>query len=129
MSEAAEILVAARQAGLRVWRVGDQLAIAPARLCPPALLEAIRQNKPALLEALENACCKLPPDCLPWIQVAKQVLAGEFDAGTRSELDSILFGVRGAPHPKCRAAQARLEMLLGRKPHVTQDKHERRSAR
>ena len=46
--------------------------------------------------------------------LARQILAGEFDPGNRSLLESLLIGVRSVPHPLCHQARARLENLLGR---------------
>jgi hypothetical protein len=56
----------------------------------------------------EPACC-LPPDCLPWLHVAKQVLAGEFEGADKSTTQSLTIGLRHIPHPRCREALARLQ--------------------
>lgn len=50
----------------------------------------------------------LPPGCLPWLGVARQVLAGEFDGCDRSTGQSLTIGLRGINHPLCRQALARL---------------------
>ena len=75
---------------------GNYQAPAPA---PPA--------KPQRPEATPS----LPPGCLPWLGVAWQVLAGEFDGCDRSTAESLRIGLRGINHPLCREALARL-------PHV-----------
>ena len=54
----------------------------------------------------------LPPGCLPWLGVARQVLAGEFDGADRSTAESLRIGLRGIPHPLCREALARLPRVL-----------------
>ena len=53
----------------------------------------------------------LPPGCLPWIHIAEQVLAGEFDGCDRSTAESLRIGLHRIEHPLCRKALARL-------PHV-----------
>ncbi len=50
----------------------------------------------------------LPADCLPWLHVARQVLAGEFDAADGSTSESLAIGLRGITHPLCRKALERL---------------------
>ena len=52
MMPAETILTEARRAGLRLWRAGDNLAVAPAHLCPPELAARIRAAKPSLLALL-----------------------------------------------------------------------------
>jgi len=94
MSSAPAILARCRQAGVRLWRDGDRLAIAPARLCPPDLLAEIRASKPRLLAWLEGAALKLRDDEIPWLYVARQILAGEFDGCDRSTAASLRFGLR-----------------------------------
>ena len=108
------ILNRARSLGLQLTIEAGRIAIRPARLCPPELLQAIRREKTALLDLLAEAKnAHLPPDCVPWLHIARQILAGEFDAGDRSLLDSLLIGVRNRTHPACQAARARLEIMLG----------------
>ena len=51
----------------------------------------------------------LPADCLPWLHVARQVLAGEFEGADRSMVASLTIGLRHIPHPRCREALARLQ--------------------
>jgi len=94
MSDTAAILARCRLAGLRVWRDGDRLAIAPARCCPPELLAQIRAAKPQLLAWLEAEAAGLRADEVPWLHVARQVLAGEFDGCDRSTAASLRIGLR-----------------------------------
>lgn len=115
MTPAAEILHRCRAAGLTLRRNGDQLAIKPARLCPPALLSQIREHKAALLVLLDPATARLRPDQQPWVYTAHQVVLGEFDGGERSLLESLWIGVRSISHPSCQSATAKLEAMLGRK--------------
>lgn len=109
MSEVATILDRCRAVGLTLRRDGDRIAIRPARACPGDLLADIRAHKPDLLELLGQGTTS------PWYAVARQVLAGEFDGGHRSLLESVLIGLRSFEHPDCREAVARLEVLLGRR--------------
>ena len=55
-----------------------------------------------------DAAVSLPPGCLPWLVVARQILAGEFDGCDRSMAQSLTFGLRSIQHPACREALARL---------------------
>jgi len=120
MSDPQAILAQARRAGLRLWREGDRIGFAPARLCPPDLLERIRAVKAQLLDLLEAEAARLTPDCAPWLHIARQVLAGEFDGGDRSLLESLHIGLRSIRHPLCESAKARLEAALGHRRGVRQ---------
>ena len=115
MTPAAEILHRCRAAGLTLQRDGDRLNIAPKRLVTPDLLAAIRTAKPALLAVLEAEAAHLPHDCAPWLHIARQVMAAEFDGGDRSLLESLHIGLRSIPHPVCESARTRLNALLGRR--------------
>ena len=105
------ILAQARASGFTLFRKGDGLHVTPTP--PPGLVAALRQFKPGILELLD-AEARLAPDERAWLPVAAQILAGEWDSGTRSEIESVLIGVRGIAHPLCQQARARLETLLGR---------------
>jgi hypothetical protein len=52
---------------------------------------------------------ELAPDCLPWLHVAKQVLAGEFHGADKSMRQSLVIGLRSIRHPDCQAALARIK--------------------
>jgi hypothetical protein len=114
MTPAHHLLLHCRAAGLTLQRNGAHLSIRPVRLVTPDLLVALRAHKPALLLMLEAEAARLPHDCGPWLHVARQVLAGEFDGGDRSLLESLFIGVRSIPHPSCQQARARLETMLSR---------------
>lgn len=109
MSDAGTILESCRAAGLRVERDGDCLVIRPADRVAPELLNAIRAHKPDLLALLDRGAPT------PWRHVARQVLAGEFDGGTRSMLQSVLMGLRGSDQHDHREAASRIEALLGKR--------------
>lgn len=111
------ILRECRRAGLTLARRGDALAVAgPPELRTPDLVAALRTHKRAILAALDLEA--LPPDCRPWVGVARRVLRGEFDAAPRCAWQSLWIGVRAVNHPDCLAARARLEKLLGRQPRT-----------
>jgi hypothetical protein len=110
MCDTQAILAHARLLGLRLEREGDRIAIFPARLCPLALLDEIRRHKPQLLDSLEARAHALPPDCAPWLHVAKQVLAGEFDEADRSTIEAVSIGLRAVKYPSCQRALERLRI-------------------
>jgi len=107
--DAPTILDRAHRAGLRLWSEGERINIAPARLCSSELLAQIRAAKPQLLILLEAKAANIPHDCTPWLHVARQVLAGEFEGADRSTVASLTYGLRRVPHPLCRQALARLQ--------------------
>ena len=114
---AADLLKRCRAAGLTLQREGDGLAVlGPEHLLSPDLVAALRTHKRAILAALDLEA--LPPDCRPWVGVARRVLRGEFDAAPRCAWQSLWIGVRAVNHPDCLAARARLEKLLGRQPRT-----------
>lgn len=100
-----------RGVGLR--RHPDGLGVKAPRRLPPELLDELKRHKEAVLLLLDGAHTGLPPDQAAWLPTAHQVVAGEFDGGHRSLLESLLIGVRSIPHPTCITARARLELLLG----------------
>jgi hypothetical protein len=108
MCDAPAILVEARRNGLRLWRDGTRIAVAPARLCRPDLLAALRAHKQRVLDLLEAEVARLPPDCARWLYVARQVLAGEFDGAANSTVQSLTIELRDIRHPLCQQALIRL---------------------
>jgi len=108
MSDVQTILTRAQRLGLHLEVEGERIAIAPARLCPPELLATIREHKPEVMSLLEAQTYYLPPDCAPWLHVAKQVLAGEFQGCDSSTSESLRIGLRSVTHPICKQALARL---------------------
>jgi hypothetical protein len=95
--------------GLRLEPRGDKLAVIPAQRCPPDFADVLRQHKGELLDFLEAQAAGLAPDCAPWLHVAKQVLAGEFDGlMDNSVRGSLEIGLRSIAHPLCVRALAQL---------------------
>ena len=88
---------------------GDRLAVTPASRCPPDFADVLRQHKRELLDLLEANRQALPMDCAPWLHVARQVLAGEFEGCDRSTAESLRIGLRGIAHPLCRRALEHLQ--------------------
>ena len=98
------IMRAAARSGVRIEPRGNMLALIPKGKCPPDLRVAIRQNKAALLSWFEARSGGLPADCVPWLHIAKQVLAGEFDNADNSTRQSLAIGLRSIQHPQCQKA-------------------------
>jgi len=90
-------------------RDGGKLAVMPPDRCPADFVEMLRQHKRELLDLLEANRHALPPDCAPWLHIARQVLQGEFDGADGSIVASLTIGLRGIRHPRCAEALARLQ--------------------
>jgi len=105
-----EILLAVEQAGGRVEPAGDKLRVLLPADCLPELKAAIRQHKAEILDLFEAQSANLPPDCAPWLHVAKQVMAGEFDGADKSTVESLTIGLRAVNHALCRLALERLKL-------------------
>lgn len=105
---APELYREATRRGLRLEPHGDKLRVTPARLCPPEFADVLRQHKRELLNLLDTAVPGLPGDCVPWLHVARQVLAGEFEGANRSTVESLTIGLRSIKHPLCLQAMKRL---------------------
>ena len=105
---AQELCLEATKRGLRLESAGDKLAVIPAKRCPADFADVLRQHKRELLDWLETKDAQLPPDCVPWLHVARQVLAGEFEDADRSTVVSLTIGLRGIRHPRCQQALARV---------------------
>ena len=119
MTLPAELLHRAGQLGLRLEARGDKLAVIPAKLCPPEFADALRQHKGEMLAMLETRLTGLPPDCVPWVHIARQILAGEFDTGDGSTLESLRIGVRNIHHPLCQSAKDYLDALTKHRKKLT----------
>jgi hypothetical protein len=104
-----ELYLEATKRGLRLQSVGDKLAVIPAKRCPPQFADVLRQHKRELLDLLETKDARLTPDCAPWLHVARQVLAGEFDGVDGSTAESVSIGLRSIAHPLCRSALERIQ--------------------
>jgi hypothetical protein len=108
MKTPVEILLAVNHEGGRLEPAGDKLRVLLPADSPPELRDAIRQHKGELLDLLDARTANLPPDCAPWLHVARQVMAGEFDGADRSMIESLDIGLRSTNHPVCRRAIERL---------------------
>jgi hypothetical protein len=106
--KAQTLCVEATRRGLRLESRGDKLAVIPAKRCPPEFADTLRQHKQEILTLLEGQAAGLSPDCAPWLHVAKQILAGEFDGADSSTVASLKIGLRSISHPLCGRALARL---------------------
>jgi hypothetical protein len=111
MSDVQTVLDRSRRLGLTLRPEGSRIAIFPGRFCPPDLLADLRAHKRELLDWLEARAAGLTRDCAPWLHVARQVLAGEFDGADKSTVQSLTIGLRGTPHPHCLRALNRLNAL------------------
>lgn len=95
--------------GLRLERRGDMLAVIPAKRCPPEFADTLRQHKREILSLLEGQAAGLALDCAPWLHVARQILAGEFDGLLDNSVrGSLEIGLRSIIHPVCQRALERL---------------------
>jgi hypothetical protein len=104
----AELYAEAARRGLKLETAGDKLAVYPRGHCPPDFADTLRQHKRQLMDWLEAKTHNLAPESLPWLHVARQVLAGEFGEADSSTRESLIIGLRSIAHPLCRRALARL---------------------
>ena len=107
MSNPATILDQCRRLGLRVSAEGDPTGIAPKGSVPVDLRELTSAAKPFLLPILRDGA-GLRSDCVPWLHIGQQILAGKFDGANRGTVGSLTIGLRNIPHPLCRRALERL---------------------
>ena len=103
-----EVYEKALSLGLTLEPNGDRLLVYGDR-CPPDFADVLREHKRELLDWLETRTVNLTPDYVPWLHVARQILAGEFDGGDSSTRESLTIGLRGIGHPLCRRALERLK--------------------
>jgi len=108
MNHVADLCKHANRLGLKLEPKGDKLAVTPASRCPREFADTLRTHKGELLSWLEACKAGLSTDCAPWLHIAKQVLAGEFDGADKSTVESVTIGLRGIAHPKCKLALDRL---------------------
>lgn len=92
--------------GLKLEPAGDRLAVTPGRLCPPDFAAELRAHKAELMQWLSVG--PLLPDEVPWLHVAKQVLAGEFGGADKATRESLRIGLRSINHPLTRQAMSLL---------------------
>jgi len=117
MNESVELCQRAVRLGLRLEPRGDMLAVIPAKRCPPEFADTLRQHKREILSLLEGQAAGLAPDYAPWLHVAKQVLAGEFDdLMDNSVFGALEIGLRSNPHPLCKQALVRLRISSQKAP-------------
>jgi hypothetical protein len=95
--------------GLRLEPWGDKLAVIPASRCPAEFAATLRSHKDEILCWLEAKRANMRPDEAPWLQIAKKILAGEFDDTDNATRESLTIGLRSIPHPACLRA---LEHLI-----------------
>jgi len=112
MNQAEHIYDEAERRGLHLKSLGDKLAVTPRAHCAPEFAELLRQHKRELLDLLKARSAGLTPDCAPWLHIARQVLAGEFDGADRSLAESLYIGLRAIKHSDCQRASARLRRLI-----------------
>jgi|ERR1039458_5974198 hypothetical protein len=96
--------------GLRLEPRGNKLAVIPGDRVPPDFADALRQHKREILSLLEGQAAGLAPDCAPWLYVAKQILAGEFEKVDSSTVASLTIGLRSILHPLCQRALEHLHV-------------------
>ncbi|MEK7677033.1 MAG: hypothetical protein AAB676_14475 [Verrucomicrobiota bacterium] len=109
------LYIEATRRGLRLEPRGDKLAVLPGDRCPPDFANVLRAHKGELLSWLEARAAQLPPDCAPWLHIARQILAGEFDGADRSTRASLTICLRSIAHPLCRRALDRLMEATSRR--------------
>jgi hypothetical protein len=110
MSDVETIVARARSLGLTLCVEGDRIAISPARQCPPDLLTEFQEHKPAVMALLAGTShAGLRRDEIPWLYIARQILAGEFNGADGSTRESLAIGLRSIRHPLCERALAQLK--------------------
>ena len=103
-----ELCHEAARRGLRLEPRGDKLAVIPGDRVPRGFADTLRQHKQEILSLLEGQAAGFAPDCAPWLHVARQVLAGEFDGADSSTVASLKIGLRSIQRQTCQQALARL---------------------
>jgi hypothetical protein len=98
----------AAKRGLRLEPRGDKLAVIPANRLPPDFADVLRQHKRELLDWLNTMDARSTPDHIPWLHIARQVLASEFDGCDHSTRESLIIGLRSIRHCISAAALRRL---------------------
>jgi hypothetical protein len=107
---APEIYDEALRRGLRLEMRGNKLAVIPAKGCQPEFADLLRAHKSELLSWLDGRNSGLSEDCLPWLHIARQVMAGEFEGlKDKSVAKSLKIGLQNIHHPLCQQALQRLD--------------------
>jgi hypothetical protein len=104
-----DLYIEATRRGLKLEPAGDKLAVIPKGKCPPDFAQVLRRHKRELLDWLETRDNSLTPDEVPWLHVARQILAGEFDDADGSTAKSLMIGLRSIAHPRCQQALQKLK--------------------
>ena len=90
----------------QVQTVPDQPATRPS--LSKADSEAVRRDSPPPgKRSIRGVAAN---DCLPWLRVAEQVLAGKFKNADDSTARSLAIGLQAVDHPDCRRALERLSV-------------------
>ena len=106
---APELYNEALRRGLRLETRGNKLAVIPANGCQPDFAAVLRAHKSELLSWLEGRVSGLGDDCLPWLHIARQILAGEFEGlEDKSITASLAIGLQNIRHPLCQQALQRI---------------------
>jgi len=108
MNVALQLYRRAQSLGLSLETDGYDLLIRPGGRCPPNFAAELKRHKDELVIWLDAKAAILPPDCWPWLHIAKQVLDGEFEKADRSLVDCLRIGLRNINHPLCHEALERL---------------------
>ena len=92
----------AQSLGLCIETDGRDLLVKPGNKCPPDLAKELKEHKAELMNFL------LFGAILPWLHVAIQIMAGEFDGADDSTRESLTIGLRRSSHQTCQAAVHKL---------------------
>ena len=106
---APELYREASRRGLHLEPRGDKLAVIPGDRVPLDFADVLRQHKRELLDWFETRNLDLSADCVPWLHIARHILAGEFDGADNSTRESLHIGLGRIGHPVCRRALERLD--------------------
>jgi hypothetical protein len=105
-----------RALGISVLIKGDKLSLNPRSLVTPEVLAEMKAHKPDILSIIISETYPLRDDEKPWVEVAVQVLKGEFEEPIElhgaSLIKSLLIGVRHINHPRCHEAKSKLLDLM-----------------
>ena len=113
MTTAQELIRECGRRGVSLNRRGDALEVRRPNRLTPQMIDQLRRQKADVLALMATGASSLPDDEVVWLPTARKVVAGEFEGGHRSLLESLLIGVRGIKHPLCVEARFRLEAMLG----------------
>lgn len=98
----------ATRRGIRLEACAGILRIISIEPCPADFVDVLRQHKSEILSWLEARMSGMRADERPWLHIARQILAGEFDGAGRSTRESLCIGLGSIAHHDCRQALERL---------------------